>query len=93
MEQMQKRIIRNPEKWVGRYVRHMANWQDFQWGDTSKYAVCEWTGKLMIASEDYSPSFEEREILGRLYDECYYYSSAGFADMYRYAMKHPERIH
>lgn len=74
----------NAEKWIGKYVRHLANWRDFQFGDV--YSVCEWTGKLMLTKDDayYGDHFnskQEAEAAG--YDECYYYSEAGLIDMAR----------
>jgi hypothetical protein len=79
----QKNIV-NPEKWIGKYVRHMSNWMDFQFGDV--YSVCEWTGTLMLTKEDayhgdYFESKEEAEAAG--YDECYYYSEAGLYQMWQ----------
>lgn len=79
----QKRNIRHPELWVGKYVRHMANWWDFAWGDEG-YVVCEWTGKLLkIENEayygDYFDSKENAELAG--YDECAYYSHEGLNRM------------
>lgn len=79
-----KRNIRNPQLWIGRYVRHMANWRDFQWDFDGGYTVCEWTGDLMLIADnayygDYFNSLEEAEAAG--YDECYYYSEKAMRDM------------
>lgn len=77
-----KRSIRNPQLWIGRYVRHMANWWDFVCVDG--YTVCEWTGKLMRLDDeanclDYFNSTEEAEAAG--YDECYSYCDEGLRQM------------
>jgi len=89
MNQCQKPLIRNPEKWIGRYVRHMANWRDFQFGDTNNiYCVCEWTGKLMLIKNDayYGDYFETKQIAEAAgYDECYYYSAQGLYAMWQNA--------
>jgi hypothetical protein len=84
-----KQYIRNPSKWVGKYVRHMANWQDFQWGDMG-YIVCEWTGKLVKMTEeayygDYFETLEEAHAAG--YDECCYYCDEGLYQMYQHSQK------
>lgn len=82
-----KHNIVNASKWIGKYVRHMANWRDFQFGDYSDtYCVCEWTGQLMLIKEDayYGDYFEtkqEAEAAG--YDECYYYSEEGLMKMWQ----------
>lgn len=78
-----KKNIRNPEKWIGKYVRHMANWMDYDWGFNG-YVVCEATGKLIrIADEayygDYFETKEQAEAVG--YNECYWYSAEGLAQM------------
>lgn len=83
-----KQNLVNVEKWIGKYVRHLANWQDFQFGDT--YSVCEWTGKLMLTKDDayYGDYFEtkqEAEAAG--YDECYYYSEEGLMKMFQSSKK------
>lgn len=91
-----KYSIRNPELWVGKYVRHMANWRDFQWlkglddNATDDYFVCEWSGRLCRACDqgnwhDYFETPEEAKAAG--YDECYYYCDAGLMDMYRQSQK------
>lgn len=80
-----KQSIRNPELWVGRYVRHMANWQDFAWGWDEKYIVCEWTGKLIHLEDEHYFTQDERDILGELYDQCYYYSEEAAIDMLKAA--------
>jgi len=89
-----KRRIRNPQKWISKYVRHMANWQDFQWlhgtddNATDDYFVDEWTGKLYRACDQGSPEdvFETRaEAEAAGYDECYYYSHEGLVQMARVA--------
>lgn len=74
-----QRNIQNPEKWIGKYVRHMANWRDFDATD-DKYFICEETGKLTRMSDEgywgeVWATKEEAEAAG--YDECYYYSKAG----------------
>lgn len=86
-----KHSIRNPEKWVNKYVRHMANWRDFQWGwggtlSDPLYVVCEWTGRLILFTEaeeayygDYFNSKVQAEAAG--YDECYYYGHEGLKRM------------
>lgn len=84
------RNIRTPEKWIGRYVRHMTNWQDFQWlrgtddNATDDYFVDEWTGKLYRACdqgcwEDVFETQEKAKAAG--FDECYYYSHDGLWQM------------
>lgn len=88
---IKKQSIRNPEKWVGRYVRHMANWRDFQWlktlddNATDDYFVDEWTGKLWRACDmgyygDVFASKEEAVAAG--YDECCNYSEDGLYQMW-----------
>jgi hypothetical protein len=71
----QQRNIRNPELWIGKYVRHMANWWDFAWG-TNGYVVCEHTGKLIRIEDEAVPMYEEDRALAitKGYNECYYYS-------------------
>lgn len=83
---MSKRNIRNPEKWIGRKVRHMANWMDFQWGDQG-YFVCEETGKLFRMEDEYKPCYEEHEIALAVFDEypLYYYSEEGFNHLIKHA--------
>lgn len=85
-----KKNIRNPEKWIGKYVRHMANWMDYQFGFEKGYVVCEWTGKLITVAEsdeayygDYFDSKEQAEAAG--YDECYCYSHEGLMKMAGFA--------
>lgn len=83
-----KQHLVNPSKWIGKYVRHLANWRDFQFGDI--YSVCEWTGKLMLTKDDayYGDYFEtKQEAESAGYDECYYYSEEGLLDMHRQSMK------
>lgn len=46
--------IRNPEKWIGKYIGHMDNANEFRWERFDEFAVCEWTGKL-IRREDANP--------------------------------------
>lgn len=82
-----KKNIVNAEKWVGKYVRHMANWWDFAWGQGG-YIVCEWTGKLLKIEDeaDYSNYFETLEDAHKAgYDECYYYSHEALMQMARKA--------
>lgn len=71
-----KRNIRNPQKWVGRYVRHMANWRTWQWIEDG-YFVCEWTGKLFRTDDEWYPIYEDEKEFAtkRGYDECCYYST------------------
>lgn len=76
-----KQYIRNPELWVGKYVRHMANWWDFAWALENDYIVCEWTGKLMRLNDEHYFTQEERDILGNMWDACYYYSEEAAIDM------------
>lgn len=88
MNTSKKHNIQNPEKWIGKYVRHMANWWDFAWN--CDYCVCEWTGKLIHIEDeayygDYFESLEEAEKAG--YDRCYYYSHEGLMDMAKKAAK------
>lgn len=89
-----KKSIRNPEKWIGKYVRHMANWRDFQWlqgtddNATDDYFVCEWSGHLSRACDqaywgDFFETLEQAQAAG--YDECYYYCEAGLYRMYQAA--------
>lgn len=85
-----KQKIQNPEKWIGRYVRHMANWEEFLYGD--KYTVCEWTGKLMMTDDEHNWFEEEIETVGHLYDPCYSWSEQAAMEMLEYAEKHPEKI-
>ena len=78
-----KKNIVNPEKWIGKYVRHMANWWDFAWGDKG-YVVCEWTGKLLKIEDEadygnYFETLEQAEAAG--YDACYYYSHEALMQM------------
>jgi hypothetical protein len=86
-----KNKIQNPSKWVGKYVRHMANWMDYQFPltlnakATDDYFVCEYTGKLMrICDEAYYgdtfASYEEAVAAG--YDECYSYSEEALYQMW-----------
>ncbi len=86
-----KRSIVNPQLWVGKYVRHMANWMDFQYlqgtddNATDDYFVDEWNGKLYRACDQgyYGDMFAtkaEAEAAG--YDECYYYSHDGLYQMW-----------
>lgn len=82
-----KRHIRNPEKWIGKYVRHLANWQDYQWAYDKNYLVCEWTGKLMHVEDEYFPYDDERETLGDVYDPCYAYCEEGVIQMLEYVEK------
>lgn len=88
--QKPQKSIRNPQKWIGKRVHHMANWMDFQWlrstndQATDDYFVDEWTGKLWRACDqgnwnDYFNAEEEAQEAG--YDPCYYYSSDGLARM------------
>jgi hypothetical protein len=86
-----KHNIVNPDKWVGKYVRHMANWRDFQWlkttDDNAKddYFVDEWTGKLWRACDQgcYGNVFASKaEAVAAGYDECYYYSEDGLYQMW-----------
>lgn len=77
-----KKNIRNPELWIGKYVRHMANWMDFQFADD--YVVCEWTGTLLKIEDEayYGDYFDSKELAEAAgYDECYYYSHKGLALM------------
>lgn len=93
MNYKKKQYIRNPQKWVGKYVRHMANWRDFQWGSAwgeQGYSVCEWTGKLFRTAEDayygdYFETLEEAHAAG--YDECYYYCEEGLYQMWQYSQR------
>lgn len=89
-----KRHIRNPEKWIGKYVRHMANWQEFQWlitlddNATDDYFVDEWNGCLYRACDQgyYGDTFETlEEATAAGYDPCYCYSEAGFYQMWQRA--------
>ncbi len=88
---IKKHNIVNPGKWVGKYVRHMANWSDFQWlqgtddNATDDYFVDEWTGKLWRACDQAGwhgtfETYEEAAAAG--YDECYYYSADGLYQMW-----------
>lgn len=84
-----KQNIRNPEKWIGKCVLHMANWRDFQWGNNG-YVVCEET-KTLLKMEDaenayYGDTFETLEdATAAGYDPCYYYSEQGFYQMWQRA--------
>lgn len=78
-----KQSIRNPEKWVGKKVTHMANWYEFAWGQQG-YVICEQTGKMIRTTDagnwgNYFESIEEAEAAG--YDDCYYYSDEGLAQL------------
>jgi len=87
-KQAHKQRLVHPDKWLGRYVRHLANWRDFQWGDM--YCVCEWTGRLMLVNDDayYGDYFDSKENAAAAgYDECYYYSDAGLYDMWLQSQK------
>lgn len=86
-----KKNLVNPQKWIGKYVRHLANWRDFQWLQTTNdnatddYFVDEWTGKLYRACDqgywgDVFETKEEAEAAG--FDEFYYYNEASLLDMY-----------
>lgn len=74
------RNIRNPQKWIGRYVRHMANWREFEY--TAEYFVEEYTGKLWPISELYTPDSHEAAIIGDAYDPCYNYSETTIVTLY-----------
>jgi hypothetical protein len=85
-----KNNIRNPEKWVGKKVHHLANWRDFMWHE--QYCVCAWTGKLIRLEDEYGPTEQEAEILRNsplsfYYDPAHYYSEAGIADLVRRATR------
>lgn len=82
-----KHNIRNPEKWVGKYVRHMANWRDYEWNE--QYCICEWTGKLIKIEDDYQPEFEERDLCLAYtsYEPAYYYSMEGVIGLLKLAKK------
>lgn len=87
MNTNKKHNIQNPEKWIGKYVRHMANWWDFAWGDDG-YVVCEQTGKLFRIENEayYGDYFETLEMAYEAgFDPCYYYSEVGMMDMYNKA--------
>lgn len=69
------RNIRNPHKWVGRYVRHMANWRTYEYHP--EFFVCEWSGKLYRHEEDVMNNItldaqSQAEALGL--DPCYTYA-------------------
>ena len=74
-----KRTIKNPAKWIGKYVRHMANWQEYNfWG--IDYFVCEETGKLWTMEDEayWGEIWETKEEAERAgFDECYWYSKEG----------------
>lgn len=75
--------IKNPEKWIGKYVRHMSNWMEYQYTDDG-YCVCEVTGKLIRHADDmywadYWPTYEEACVSG--FDECYSYSHEGMMQL------------
>lgn len=85
-----KQSIRNPQKWVGKYVRHMANWMDFQFlatlddNATDDYFVDEWNKCLYRACDqgyygDVFETLEDAHAAG--FDECYYYSHDGLWQM------------
>lgn len=84
-----KHNIRNPEKWIGKCVLHLANHLDYKWGDGG-YVVCEWTGTLLKIEDahnayygDYFETLEQAEAAG--YDDCYYYSQQGLYQMWQRA--------
>ena len=89
-----KHNIINPAKWVGKYVRHMANWRKFECpqGTNLKaeddYFVCEWTGKLTRLCDeayygDYFETKEQAEAAG--FDECYWYCEEGLHQIWQRA--------
>jgi hypothetical protein len=65
--------IRNPELWLGKYVRNTTNYEDIT-NSSTKYTVCEWTGKLMLIEEAHYFTQGERDELGDLFNACYEYS-------------------
>lgn len=85
-----KQNLRNPQLHIGKYVRHYANWMDYQYpltlndNATDDYFVCEYTGKLtQICNHayygDYFESIEEAWAAG--YSEHYFYSHEGMMKM------------
>jgi hypothetical protein len=76
-----KQYIRNPEAWIGRRVRHMANWRSFIEAD--EYFVCEWSGKLCRREDEHHIGnlAEARELLARGWNVCYSYSEAATIEM------------
>lgn len=88
MATAKKRLIRNPEKWIGKYVRHMANWRDFQWPFPGEYFVDEWSGKLYRAADEYvfsQAEIDQLEAAGIDEAPLYYYGESGAIEMLRYA--------
>jgi hypothetical protein len=80
-----KRSIRNPHKWLNKYVRHMGNWREFQWAYDQGYFVCEFTGKLTkVENEAYWGEVwaTKEDAVAAGYDECYSYSEEGLLAMY-----------
>lgn len=71
-----KHNIINPDKWVGKYVRHMANWWDYAWANDNKYAVCQYTGKLITVNDIYEPltDAEHEQLKAAGWEDISYYS-------------------
>lgn len=69
-----KQSLRNPEKWIGRSVLHLANWREYQY--TDKYFVCAWSGRLYRVQDEALPCIET-ELMEKHspFDPCYSYCS------------------
>jgi hypothetical protein len=65
-----KRNIQNPAKWIGKYVRHMANWEKYEWPlgcndlSTTDYFVDFWSGKLYPVCDEHHWTQEEADLIG-----------------------------
>ena len=74
MSNKSSRNIQNPEKWVGRYVRHMANHRKYAY--TPEFFVCEISGKLYRHEDDVMSNIpcENQERAEQFLDPCYTYA-------------------
>lgn len=82
-----KRNIRHPEKWLGKYIRHMANHMDYQFNYYDGYVICEWTGRLMTVEQadeaENGRGMSADELTDTPYDPCYCYSEEAITDFER----------